>query len=220
MGVVRVAMVILLVLSGARALAAEDAPASGGEPAALAAPAAAPPTARELPRLKAAPLTHTMQFGLAVLTGTGYRGIFPYQENIDCGQLGRRICAGRLPFFIDAEISYGVADHWDLLTDLRFGVEADFTGTHQFAVAPGFRYWFDPELPTKFFTLLQFVIDTTDQQDPAIKNTDFGLRNANGVMFEVMRNLGIYLQIGDTFAFRRWVRFEIDGGVGVQARFP
>ena len=33
-------------------------------------------------------------------------------------------------------------------------------------------------------------------------------------MFEVMRNFGIYVQFGETIAFGRWLRFEIDGGVG------
>jgi hypothetical protein len=217
MGVLPAALVVLLAVPGSRALAAEGAP-PGEDPPAIEPPPAAPP--RALPRLKPPSLVHTMQFGVAVLPGTGYRGILPYEENVDCGQLGKRVCAGRLPFFIDAELSFGVARNWDLLVDLRFGIEPDFTTTRQFAVAPGFRYWFDPELEAKFFTTLQFVIDATDQQSSMVKNNDFGVRNANGFMFEVMSNLGIYLQVGDTFAFRRWLRFEIDGGVGVQARFP
>ena len=53
-----------------------------------------------------------------------------------------------------------------------------------------------------------------------VKNNDFGIRNANGLMFEVMRNLGFYIQFGETVGFVRWLRFEIDGGVGVQARIP
>ena len=53
-----------------------------------------------------------------------------------------------------------------------------------------------------------------------IKNNDFGVRNANGLMFEVMRNFGFYIQFGETVGFVRWLRFEIDGGAGVQARIP
>ena len=53
-----------------------------------------------------------------------------------------------------------------------------------------------------------------------MKDYDFGVRNANGVMLEVMRNLGFYLQFGETVGFVRWLRFEVDGGIGVQARFP
>jgi hypothetical protein len=39
-------------------------------------------------------------------------------------------------------------------------------------------------------------------------------------MYEVMRNLGLYIQFGETLGFVRWMRFEIDVGVGVQARLP
>ena len=39
-------------------------------------------------------------------------------------------------------------------------------------------------------------------------------------MFEVMPDLGFYVQLGDTMGFVRWLRFEVDLGAGVQARFP
>ena len=125
-----------------------------------------------------------------------------------------------LPFFIDVQPSFGFAEHWDVLVDLRFGIGTDFTTSHQFAVAPGFRYWVDPELPFKFFATIQGVFDATAQNNPPVRNNDFGIRNANGFMFEVMRNLGFYIQFGETIGFVRWLRFEIDGGVGVQARIP
>jgi hypothetical protein len=182
------------------------------------------PPMREFPRLRAPPLTHEMQFGIALMPGTGFRSIFPYQDQTFCGQFAggqmKRVCTGRLPFFLDAEISYGLARRWDVLLDLRFGIEVDFTQTRQFAVAPGFRYWVDPELPVKFFATLQGVLDATDQQNPALQNNDLAVRNANGFMYEVMRNLGLYLQFGETLGFRRWLRFEVDFGLGVQARFP
>jgi hypothetical protein len=190
-------------------------------------PAPAPVSTREFPKLQRAPLDHTMQFGIALMPGSGFRGIFPYQDQSFCGTTTAdsppqpsRVCTGRIPFFMDTQISFGIATRWDLLVDLRFGIEKDFTQTHQFAVSPGFRYWVDPDLDTKFFTTLQGVLDTTNQQNPMVKNNDFGVRNANGFMYEVMRNLGFYVQFGETLAFRRWLRFEIDGGLGVQARFP
>jgi len=207
----------ILLAAGSRAVgapAAEPAPPADGEPA--------PPevAAKEFPALKRPSLVHDSQFGIALLPGPGYRGIFPYQEGVNCGQQGKRVCTGRLPFFMDTQLSFGFARHWDVMLDLRFGVEQDFTQTHQFAVAPGFRYWVDPELHTKFFATIQLAVDTTDQQNPAIKNNDFAFRNENGFMYDVMRNFGVYLQFGETIGFRRWLRFEIDGGVGVQARFP
>jgi hypothetical protein len=211
--------VVALLLSMGRALAAP--PAEPPETGPAAPEAASAP--RELPRLKRPSLTHDMQFGVALLPGTGYRVIFPYQENVACERpedftMLRRVCTARLPFFLDVQISFGFARAWDLLVDLRFGIEKDFGVVRQFAVSPGFRYWVDPELHTKFFATIQAAIDTTNQSQGA--KVDFGVRNANGFMYEVMRNFGVYLQLGETLGFRRWLRFEIDGGVGVQARFP
>ena len=56
---------------------------------------------------------------------------------INCGQQGKRVCTGLLPFFLDVQPSFGFAEHWDVLVDLRFGIGTDFTTSHQFAVAPG-----------------------------------------------------------------------------------
>jgi hypothetical protein len=199
----------------------DDTPAAEKPPVASpAAPAEAPVARKVFPRLKPPSLIHRNQLGLAVLPGTGYRVIAPYQENIPCGQQDKRVCTGMIPFFIDAQPSFGFGVHWDVLLDLRFGVASDFTHSHQFAVAPGVRYWVDPEQAVKFFATLQAVYDATPQSGAAVSNNDFGVRNANGLMFEVMRNFGIYAQLGETVAFRRWLRFEVDGGVGVQVRIP
>ena len=181
---------------------------------------ATPPATKRFPRLEQPSLMHVDQFGLAVLPGSGYRIIAPYQDMVPCGQVNKRVCTGWLPFFIDVQPSFGLSRHWDALVDLRFGVVADFSQSHDFAVAPGFRYWVDPDLDTKFFATFQGVYDVNPQHDPGTKDYDFGVRNANGFMFEVMRNLGFYLQFGETLGFVRWLRFEVDGGIGVQARFP
>jgi hypothetical protein len=180
--------------------------------------AQAPP--KRFAKLRQASLLHKYQLGIAVLPGVGFRGIAPYDDGINCGQQAKRVCTGMLPFFLDVQPSFGFAEHWDVLIDLRFGIDSDFTRSRQFAIAPGVRYWVDPELPFKFFATIQGVFDATAQSDPRLQDNDFGIRNSNGFMFDVMRNLGIYVQFGETLAFRRWLRFEIDGGVGVQARIP
>jgi len=185
----------------------------------------APPSKpKAFAKLKRPSLSHDMQFGIALFGGTGYRGIFPYKDNIYCGQIqnmmASRVCSGRLPVFIDVQASFCITSHWDLLVDLRFGAEVDFTATRQFAVAPGFRYWVEPEDMFKLFTTVQVAYDTTVQHNDALKSYDIAIRNSNGLMYEVMRNLGFYVQFGETIGFVRWLRFEIDVGLGVQARFP
>ena len=206
---------------------AEPAPSPGPAPPSMAPAGPLPSVSRPpkaFPKLRQASLLHKYQLGIAMLPGIGYRGIFPYAREtndvIPCGQQGKRVCTGLLPFFIDVQPSFGFAEHWDVLLDVRFGIGTDFTTSHQFAIAPGFRYWVDPELPFKFFATIQGVVDATAQNNPQVRNTDFGIRNANGFMFEVMRNLGFYIQFGETLGFVRWLRFEIDAGLGLQARIP
>jgi hypothetical protein len=206
-------------------------PSQAAPPAAappVAAPPVTPPAAtvaarptKVFPRLVELTMSHYQQFGIALLPGTGYRAIFPYQDMINCGQPQKRVCTGRLGTFLDVQPSFGFAHHWDVLLDLRFGLEQDFTDSHQFAVAPGVRYWVDPDETTKFFATAQVAYDTTPQHDPMLHhNDDVAARNSNGFMFEVMHNFGVYAQFGETIGFVRWLRFEIDAGIGVQARLP
>jgi hypothetical protein len=226
----------------ARARAAEGAASPAGDPPAASAETAAakPPegaggttaapanpspavrgtAVKKFPKLTEPSLEHVYQLGIALLPGLGFRVIAPYQDGIDCGQQAKRVCTGMLPFFMDVQPSFGVARHWDALVDLRFGIGTDFTHGHEIAVAPGVRYWVDPELPAKFFATIQAVYDVTNQNNVKVRDSDFAVRNSNGFMFEIMRNFGLYLQFGETIGFARWLRFEVDGGVGIQARMP
>ena len=156
------------------------------------------------------------------MPGVGFRGIFPYARTtmINCGQQGKRVCTGLLPFFLDVQPSFGFAEHWDVLVDLRFGIGTDFTTRTSSRSRPASATGSIPSCRFKFYATIQGVFDATAQHNPLVKDNDFGVRNANGFMFEVMRNLGFYIQFGETLGFVRWLRFEIDGGVGVQARIP
>jgi len=222
------AFLMMVVVATASVAAAADEKPAPDKTAPTAPPdsgPATPPSAglerpKSFPKLRQASLLHKNQLGIAVMPGVGFRGVFPYQENIYCGQMGKRVCTGMVPFFLDVQPAFGFAEHWDALVDLRFGIGTDFNKNHEFAVAPGVRYWVDPELDFKFYATIQGVFDATAEPNPVLKDNDFGIRNANGFMFEVMRNLGFYFQFGETLGFVRWLRFEIDGGVGVQARIP
>jgi hypothetical protein len=170
-------------------------------------------------------LDHRHQTGLSLMPGLGYRVIVPYKENKPCGDSSRdaskRVCTNAVPFFLDLQLSFGISRRIDLLTDLRFGLGEDpaAKGAHQFAVAPGFRVWLDQDVPVKFYTTVQLLWDSTDHFGVVARH-DFGVRNANGVMYDVIRNVGFFFQFGESFGFRRWFRIELDAGLGVQVRFP
>ena len=46
------------------------------------------------------------------------------------------------------------------------------------------------------------------------------MRNANGLMYDPIRNVGFYVQFGETIGFARWFRIDLDVGLGAQIRFP
>jgi hypothetical protein len=108
--------------------------------------------------------------------------------------------------------------------DIRFGLQSDpaIPGNHQFALAPGLRFWLDQDVALKFYTTLQFVYDYTDfsAAQSGISSSDYGVRNANGLMYDPIRNVGFYVQFGETIGFARWFRIDLDVGLGAQIRFP
>jgi hypothetical protein len=170
---------------------------------------------------------HYLQTGLSVMPGTGYRLIVPYKDGQFCGDSSgrdnKRVCAHSVPFFLDFQLSFGVAKRADLIVDLRFGLQSDpaVKGGHQFALAPGLRFWLDQDVAVKFYTTLQFVYDYTDfTSSPDVSSSDYGVRNANGLMYDPIRNLGFYVQFGETIGLARWFRIDLDVGLGAQIRFP
>jgi hypothetical protein len=190
---------------------------------------AAPAQAAERPRFGGpAELNHHLQTGLSLMPGTGYRLIARYYEYQDCadasGATNKPVCARRVPTFLDLQLSFGAMARLDVIVDLRFGLErepAGVVGSHQFAIAPGLRFWLDQERTLKFYATLQFVYDYTDFTGRyRTPNSDFGLRNANGLMYDPIRNVGFFIQFGESIGVRRWFSIDIDVGLGVQIRFP
>jgi len=170
---------------------------------------------------------HKYQTGLSIMPGSGYRLIVRYKEGQYCGDSSglptKPLCANYVPFFLDFQLAFGVAARADAILDLRFGLQSDpaVPGSHQFAVAPGLRFWLDQDVSLKFYTTLQFVYDHTDfSNSPGIRNADVGMRNANGLMYDPIRNVGFFVQFGETLGFMRWFRIDLDIGVGAQLRFP
>jgi len=171
---------------------------------------------------------HKYQTGLSVMPGSGYRLIVPYKESQNCGDssgiASKRVCSHSVPFFLDFQLSFGVAARADIIADIRFGLQSDpaVPGNHQFVLAPGLRFWLDQDVALKFFTTLQFMFDYTDFSNArsGISNSDYGVRNANGLMYDPIRNVGFYVQFGETIGFARWFRIDLDVGLGAQIRFP
>ncbi|HEU5056780.1 MAG TPA: hypothetical protein VFU21_09640 [Kofleriaceae bacterium] len=174
--------------------------------------------------------SHKGQVGLHLQGVMGYRAIVTYDEEY-CGDLkeddgggNSSACYGRSPFGLDVGLAYGVMDRLEILLEIRLGLERDIgaapdmDGPRMFALAPGVKAYLGQIGEMAFFSTLQLPIDFTsfDQVD---KN-DFGIRNVNGLQLDLHRTFGIYVMFGEEVSWRRWLRFEIEAGLGAQARFP
>jgi len=207
----------LVGLCAARAARAEDAEAAGGTRIAY---------------------SHKGQMGVHSQLGLGYRVLFPYDNSTNAKYCGasepngiyKSVCTGRSPVFLEIGLSYGLTRKLEAVVDARLGVETDFkaaTATsgdrpRALVLAPGVKVYIDDEGSSKFFSTLQVAFDFTDfSANPGIeKGTDVGIRNVNGFQIDFHRTFGAYVHFGETISFVRWLRFEIDAGLGIQGRFP
>ncbi len=180
-------------------------------------------------------LSHHKQFEVSLRLVEGLRAIAPYGSDAYCGDTDATranqfaaVCTGRTPFSIDLELGYGVAPKIDAFLELRLGLESDFgsspsdvEGTRQFHISPGARFFFADAGSSKLFTTAQIVLDTSGYRNVAggDLSADFGVRNMNGLWFDLDKAYGFYIFVGETATFARWFRLELEAGIGVQGRY-
>lgn len=180
--------------------------------------------------------SHKGQFGLALSVATGGRVIKPYDGEY-CGERdgngngtgNAAVCITRMPVVFDLSMTYGVTPRIELLFDLRLGVERDFGGSASVSdgprlrhYAPGVRFYFGDRGLMKFYSTAQIAIDATGYTDPAggELDTDFAVRNANGLMLDFHEAYGAYVYFAEEASFRRWIGLNVEFGVGFQGRYP
>ncbi|MDX2092127.1 MAG: hypothetical protein SFX73_29955 [Kofleriaceae bacterium] len=179
---------------------------------------------------------HKGQVQLSLRTAIGMRAIVPYEKGEYCGDLDNEtssgnapVCSSRAPFSIDLELGYGITPKIDTILEMRLGLEGDFgataattDGPSMFHLSPGARFFFSDTKRTKLFSTAQIVLDFAGYKDAGGqgKGADFGLRNMNGLWIDVKRNYSVYAYVGETLTFARWLKFELEGGLGFSYRYP
>jgi hypothetical protein len=180
--------------------------------------------------------SHKGQVSVSARFGVGMRAIVAYDENDYCGDTDSStatgnapVCTGRAPLSLDLEVGYGIAHRAEAFLELRVGIEGDFgsssvlaEGPRMFHISPGVRFFFNDSKTVKLFTTAQAVFDFSGYQDSAgmSRGADLGVRNLNGLWFDLDRAYGIYAYFGETATFSRWLRVELEAGIGLQGRYP
>jgi len=209
----------------------EDAAVATPEPASQTAP---PPPAVTAPAGVLA-YSHKGQLSVSARVGVGMRAIVAYDSADYCGSTDSStttgnapVCTGRAPFSLDLEVGYGLAHRAEAFLELRVGIEGDFgasardaDGPRMFHVSPGVRFFFNDTKTLKLFTTAQAVFDFSGYQDSAgmTRGADLGVRNLNGLWLDLDRAYGVYAYFGETATFGRWLRAELEAGIGIQGRY-
>jgi hypothetical protein len=174
------------------------------------------------PATETADRGHRWQLGAFAQVGSGYRAVVPYNSEF-CGTAGESVCLGRSPTRLDLGASLGVGRSVELLLEGQFGVERDFgsgsdaVGPRVLAFAPGIDLRVGELGAGHVYASIQVVIDAS--QFPQADVVDFAFRNEERVQFDVNDDLGLYVFFADVLGARRWLRFELEGGVGIYSRF-
>jgi hypothetical protein len=199
------------------------------------APAPVPTTAAAPARVEPQSTDHYRQFGLSARVAIGLRGIATYDDVDYCGKRSTEtssgnaaVCIGRAPISLDLEASYGFGRAKEVILEFRLGLERDFgavagtDGPRVHFLAPGARLFFSQAKTSKLFTQIQLVIDFTSYKDGSNqgRGTDYGFRNLNGLWFDLHHAYGFYVFVGETLTFKRWLRGDLEAGIGIQGRYP
>ncbi len=189
------------------------------------------------PSALAPSLDHRRQFGFDLGLGTGFRIIKPYTD-IWCGSRSDDpdnpndpFCLGMVPLYLDLGLSFGVTKTIDLLAHFRYGLLADSVSErHPIALLAGFRAWIGPSRPFKWSVGFDLFFDFTKQDGPKQElptygkpehdEFDVGGRLVFRFQYDFMRYLGIYAEAAGLAGVLRWLRLELEGTFGIQARLP
>jgi hypothetical protein len=182
---------------------------------------------------------HRHQVSIRATFGKGYRLAFAYGEHERCGEdpdapdgLDDTPCYSGSPAFADLDLSFGLTDALELSALIRLGLEAEFTGlgtepgvtasaleeTRPLVLGFGIRVYADPPSRVKVFLGARVLYDLT--KAGAEGKQDFAIRAEPGLQIEIIRYVALYIQANATIGFLRWLRFEVDGGGGIQLRVP
>jgi len=175
-------------------------------------------------------LSHEDQLGGSVRLGLGVRGIATYENSRYCGTTDSKaeyeyasVCAGRVPFTLDLEGSWGLGRKIDLVLELRIGLEQDFgttpaddSGAYILQLAPGARFFFSDTARAKLFVQPELLFDFTNYGGGA--GNDVGVRGIEGYWVDFSRRYGAYVYVAETLGVSRWLSFAFEVGAGIQVR--
>lgn len=202
-------------------------PAAGIEntatPAATGVSSASQPARSELEREREErpAWSHRNQFSLRLAGAVGYRFAIRYATGGQCDESSSQFCHGRSPVVGDVAMGFGVSDAIEIEGRFRSG-EPEWNGSIPLAAGLGVRLHGNARSRARFVFGVAAMVDFTHPGRVSAENfpTDVQARLEQGLHYDVGRNFGFYVQIGETIGVLRAFMFTLDVGLGIQARLP
>lgn len=182
-----------------------------------------------------APWGHRYQVSFRVAGSLGYMFAIRYGggmgDSDNCATAyggsmsGAVFCYGRSPVMVDTAVGFGVTETLELEARFRFGELLFLPGSMSstgipLALGVGIRYYGNDDSRLKFLLGVAAFVDFTDRVMISRFGTDVQVRLEQGLQYDIFRQFGVYVQLGETFGFVRNLSAVLDGGLGVQARVP
>jgi hypothetical protein len=164
-----------------------------------------------------------MQGEIRVGVTEGYSLAIRYQDGDSCNSSGSTFCNGRAPVMLDFAGGFGVLDWLEIEARFRMGVEPvsgisvshDAGAALPLQVGAGIRAYGSDSSRLKFGFGIAALVDFTAGQ-----RLDVVARLDEGLHYEASRYFAFYLQVGESLQPVRSLMFSLDGGIGLQGRFP
>ncbi|MCC7537274.1 MAG: hypothetical protein IT379_13715 [Deltaproteobacteria bacterium] len=174
---------------------------------------------------------HKYQVGVRIAFGLPYRFRMEYggDDSAQCqadpeGETDEAFCTELGEPALDIGLEFGITDTLELFLLMRIGLTSDeFTDANVLNLGLGLRSYTNPTDLVKFylgFALMMDLGSTDNAMAGDYGSFDFGVRGQFGFQFDVIRYLGIFIQIDPQLFFLRYLDTAIGGSIGLQGRFP
>jgi hypothetical protein len=167
-------------------------------------------------------LDHEYQLGIRVGFGVPFFFAIRYDADKPCDLMNSQFCVGIGSGIADLDLSFGITRDLEITAFVRLGLAPDVpTITNRVLVGLGLRYYVVPESVLKPYLGVRGILDVTSRGAlTSLSDVDGGLRGEFGVQCDIVRYVGLYVQLGVNILFARALYVGPDLTGGVQARFP
>jgi hypothetical protein len=175
---------------------------------------------------------HHFQGVLNITTGSGWYMVAPYDKNNPAkacgydeadGRIGEAepVCTGRSTWYVDFLGGFGVRPGLELVVMYRQGVESATLGSPQTRrLGMGFKAYKPANNLIKMGFGVIPLFDFSTRPDGSEERGDLIIHIPILIQFDIVRWFGAYGQVAPNISFISEFRFDINFGIGVQARFP